>query len=251
MKNCNCILVTPNNEEWEIPYYELEHFCKKIVCDFIFAKKQKFKESLDRKKKFYEFQKNYRSFSPYFDFVFLELGYKLKKPFLIPDSILVFQEINGIIYYYAKYFKEKEFLSSYNRECINAPLFIQANEKNIICKSLNQFCYQIPDSYITELGKIIYLNSFITTHDFWANLWIHNYLMSSKEFCEKYVSLINEDFIYRGMGLLLQKEKLWLRLARGGYGEYLIAANKTDITLGQQQCISYIEKKYQRVLICQ
>ena len=175
---------------------------------------------------------------------------ELKKPFLIPNSILAYQKINGIIYYYANYLKEKESLSSYNKSCINNKIFIEGNEENIICKKINQFSKQIPDSYITKSGKIIYLKSYIASHDFWANLWIHNYLISSKAFCEKYITLLNDDFIYRGMSLLLQSKKSWLRLAKGDYGEYLIAANETDITFFQKQCISYIEKNYHRVLIC-
>ena len=98
MKRYNCLVLSPSNIEYEIPYYCLGQFCKKIVHQFIFEKNLSFKESLFRKKMFWEFQKKYTTFAPYFDFVFIKLGYKLKKPFLIPDSILDYQEINGEIY---------------------------------------------------------------------------------------------------------------------------------------------------------
>ena len=250
MKNYNCLVISPSNIEYEIPYYCLGEFCKKIVRQFLFQKNLDLKDALFRKKEFYEFQKKYTTFAPYFDFVFIKLGYKLKRPFLIPNSILDYQEINGDIYYYAHYLKEEKFLSSYNKNCVNNELFIQALEEKIVCKNVKQFVMQIPESYITKSGKILYMNTNIISHDFWANLWIHNYMMNSYEFCEKYISLIKNDFIYRGMELLLQEEKSWLRLARGDYGEYLIAVSTPNISFCQQQCISYIEKNYQRVLIC-
>ena len=68
MKNYNCVVVSPDNIEYEIPYYELGQFCKKIVYSFIFEKNLNLKESLLRQKKFYEFQKHYKTFEPYFDF---------------------------------------------------------------------------------------------------------------------------------------------------------------------------------------
>ena len=93
MKNYNCLVISPSNIEYEIPYYCLGEFCKKIVRQFLFQKNLDLKDALFRKKEFYEFQKKYTTFAPYFDFVFIKLGYKLKRPFLIPNSIERYQHL--------------------------------------------------------------------------------------------------------------------------------------------------------------
>lgn len=84
-----CQLISPDHNVIEINYYELEKTCRRLVREYLNDKNKK--ESLFRKKAFYDFRLQYQTFSPYFDFVILHMGYTLTNPF----------------FYFQKYIKHK------------------------------------------------------------------------------------------------------------------------------------------------
>ena len=74
----------------DIKYYDILYFCEKKVKEYI----SKSEENLNE---FKEFRKKYKTFDPYFDFVFLKLDYISTTPLFYHIHIYSFIKINIIL----------------------------------------------------------------------------------------------------------------------------------------------------------
>lgn len=79
--NGEIVTIQENGNNINIPYYEIGNYLEKVVDDFISLSNQ-------NKDLFDLFKQGYNHFNPYFDFAITYLGYKIKNPLLIEETIL-------------------------------------------------------------------------------------------------------------------------------------------------------------------
>lgn len=164
-----CQLISSDNKIIEIPYYEIENTCKYLVDEYLNNENKE--EQYQRKLKFYKFKKQYTTFSPYFDFVLLHMGYTLKNPLFISDTILKVKQDEDINYYFAEY--QKEDLSRIDKARLSKPILMQGKENNINRIKLTKTSKNIPEGFITRDLNLLSLKGYCDFHNFWASLWIH------------------------------------------------------------------------------
>lgn len=75
------VTIQENGNNINIPYYEIGNYLEKVVDDFISLSSQ-------NKDLFDLFKQGYNHFNPYLDFAITYLGYKIKNPLIIKESIL-------------------------------------------------------------------------------------------------------------------------------------------------------------------
>lgn len=198
----------------EIPYYELEATCKMLCEKYLNSNEISKKEQLERQKFFLEFSKGYETFTPYFDFVICKLGYLLENPFLISNTILSFKEENGVIYYYAIP-KNGVTLKKQELRELSKPLFIDKKEKNIRREKLDLNFHNIKECFLDEEGWMVFLECTEELHNFWAKLWIHDFISKEKKVCKDYEKkLKKEGIIVYNQAALLILYKHWVQLSQ-------------------------------------
>lgn len=81
MEAKDCILISPENIETKCKFYELEEKCEEII-------QAKIKLDVKLREEFKVFKTKYTYFKPYFDFVLVKLGYKIKNPYELEDAYI-------------------------------------------------------------------------------------------------------------------------------------------------------------------
>lgn len=246
MKNL-CKIIAPSTEnEIFLPYYLLEQYCQNIVKEYLEDSEISEKERLERKKTYFLHQKNYKTFSPYFDFVFIKLGYILENPMLLLNTRLEWNKETEE--YYVKYLGNSKELPVYYRISLGNPIFIEGCESNIVCNNLPENLEELPECFLDEDCHIIYLNNDFAFHNFWANMWIHQMLMSDKNFCLEYMKNVDEyGILERDSASFLMEFYPWMRLARIALNMHeetmLLVFNSLHASLKQKNLIHELQDK--------
>lgn len=210
-------------------YYELEEFCEVVIMNYLNEKEISAKEKLEREKRYLQFQKDYHTFLPYFDFVFTELQYTLYNPCFIMDSVLKGKKEN---LYYLTYLKQPSSLSLIDQFLMNAPFLPLSKEESIMripimmheeIENTSSFM----DGFINEDLEIIRINHFSPGHNNIAKLWIHNLLIKDKEVCRilQEEKKRAEDLISFDYASLLMQIYPWIRL-------FISDINENHVELG-------------------
>ncbi len=201
----NCKIIK-DDEIIEIPYYQLERTCKRIVECYINDTKISDEERLHRQKEFLEFRQPYDSFSPYFDYVFTRLDYILENPFMIPNTILKPVLKDNTIYYYA-IFKDMKEMSK------DVFLFVDGKEENIQKEVIDSNFDNLHKCFFDEYGNMATIKGMREEHNFWARPWIHDLMMKSESFCLDYCTIIEfeKNFISHDLGALIIRYKGWIQ----------------------------------------
>ncbi len=212
MKDCTCTVIAPDGRKTIIPYYCLEIYCKKLVGEYLIDNSISQEDSRKRKIVWTNWEQQYAHFSPYFDFVFLYLEYKLERPMLIPNTSLIKNEKEE---YFVQYDHSIQELPYYLQKEFQNPLWLTGKEDNIIWKNLPEDLRDIPECFIDGTGQMIYLKSTVALHNFWANMWIHEQLKKDKFFCLQYLENLDEyGMPYTEPSTILMEQYPWMRLAR-------------------------------------
>ncbi len=213
MNKFSCQIICPTGLKIEIPYYELESTCKMLVKQY-WDEANNPLSSLERKKDFLNFRKDYKTFSPYFDYLFFKLGYTLVNPYLIPNSVLINEKQDGITYYFAKYLGDMSQLSKMNQAFLANPLFMVGIEENVIREKIKKDYKDLPECFINEKLEMLSLKGSLDLHNFWARMWLHPLLMRQSSVCEEYIKeRMKEDFFCEDVASLLQQYYPWIRFA--------------------------------------
>jgi len=233
----NCKIKKDGKEIMEIPYFQLESACEKLVASYLAEDGITRNEALSRHKSFLEYLSKYQTFSPYFDYVFTTLGYTLENPFMIPDSELVFLEKKDLIEYYAK--RDLSDLSFYDRQFFENPIFISSCEDNILKEPLNDNFENIRDCFLDETGRMMSLKD-VCEHAFMARLWLHNILIRDENVCKQYNKILEEQNIlyYGDPSFLIIRSYHFIQLAV----YRLMNHNNTMIVRYDESLISKIQK---------
>lgn len=185
----NCKIIK-ENYELEIPYYELENTCqvltKKYLCDPVISKE----EQMQRQKEFLGFSKDYKTFTPYFDFVFQKLGYCLESPYCISGTTMKYQD--G--YYYAVPKKGHKF-SDEELRILLKPIFMERKEKYIKRQILKEDFSNLEECFLLKDGTMLSLESEFELHNFWAALWVHDFIMKEKKICKDYIKSLESEIL--------------------------------------------------------
>lgn len=235
----NCI-IKKKKEQLEIPYYQLEKVCKEIVRNYLKEPGLTKEESLKRKKDFFEFRKGYKTFSPYFDFVFTRLSYQLQNPFMISNTYLEFQEEEGKIYYYAR--PDGDHFNKWEKEELLHPLFMDGKEENIrrevIRKNLDNLC----ECFIDEEGMIVTLKDKLDSHSFWSRQWVHERVKQNYCFYQCYLNLLEDDsLLYFDQSKLMIQFCNMIQVALIGKENYLIRFHSDYLSQIQRDLIEYLK----------
>ncbi len=202
-----CKLISSDNKIIEIPYYEMENTCKFLVDEYLNSENKK--EQYQRKLKFYKFIKQYKTFSPYFDFVLLHMGFTLQNPLFISDTILKVKQDEGINYYFAEY--QKEDLPRLSKARLSNPILMQGKENNITRIKLTKKYNNIPEGFITSDLNLLSLKGCYDLQDFWASLWLHELIKKRKDVCEDYLQRKGSDMILYNPADMLLDYYPWIR----------------------------------------
>lgn len=239
-----CQLISPNHNVIEINYYELEKTCRRLVREYLNDKNKK--ERLFRKKAFFDFRLQYQTFSPYFDFVILHMGYTLTNPFFISKSILSIKHNEGINYFYANY--QENDISAKDKAHLQPPIFMQGKEENINRIQLTEETGKIKEGFINEKLELLSLKGNCELHNFWAVLWLHELLKSQRDVCENYLERKEKDLLlYDKTGMLLDYYP-WFRFCLVEEnpiynGKYLVYFNSKNNSELQNKLLINLQKK--------
>ena len=233
----------------ELYYYELEEFCKEQVWLFIYDSHLSLEQSLKREKEFLEFANQYQTFSPYFDFVFTQLGYILYDPFFAKNTQLNY--IKETQLYYMKYLACESNLDLIDRFELKQALIPLGIEENINRTKITEKQYaHLSTSFINEQMEAITIKGMPSGHNYWARIWVHDQLIRSKLACESYLMHQKNEvsLLYYNQGLFLQEYYPWLRLSLVNVGqeenEYQILYHQEKITREQKKFIRTLQKKH-------
>lgn len=238
----NSKIITKDGRTYEFPYFQLETMCQSITEAFL--QEEPLKTKLEHQKQFYEFKKQYKTFSPYFDFVFLELKATLYNPYLIPESVLRVVQINGVNYYYVDYQGDKKALNSISKNELKNPLFMEGKEKNVIKQKIVNANYEnLQECFITENLEMLSLDSMRELHNFWARMWVHELLSTNADVCVSYLKALNEDndLIYYEQASFLQKYYNWIRfciITDYNTADYVLTYNSQNCSKLQKEFIN-------------
>ncbi len=245
-----CEIISPTGESIEIPYYELENTCKMLVTSYINDFKCSHRELLERKKKFLLFRRRYKTFAPYFDYLFIELKYILKNPFLVPDSILTKTIEDGVSCYYAKYTKDISKLNRMSQHSLSQPLFIQGLEDNILKEKIKEPYDDLQECFINENLEMLTLKGPLDLHNFWAKMWLHSLMMRDALVCADYIEQLqmDDDLIYYDSAGFLQRYYHWIRFAKTTIGSksgttYYATYYQNQLSKMQQDFLETLELK--------
>ena len=178
--NVNVKIVSPNNEVFELKYYDILYFCQKETEKYIDASEQNLKEFVD-------FRKNYSFFLPYFDFVMLKLKYILINPLFYENSYLLSYNDK---YYIMTLNNDYSYEDLINQKPNFSFDFIAANDQNICMDKTNGFIKEHIGFYLDEDGNF-YKNYKTERHLKMGRLILNQKMINSISICTKYRKYIN------------------------------------------------------------
>lgn len=179
-----CILISKENQKIICKYYELSRVCQEIIHNAM--------RDIKIKEKFVAFSKNYTYFTPFFDFVLQELGYKLVNAFGMENAIL-YAKNNEIHWVHL------------NQDYV---LFPTSDDEHIGLEKIGK-----ENLKMCMLDKNLYgIASSNVRHELISRLILHNYFLSDKELFQKYMEECHGNFYFFDHIEFLTKNKSFLRV---------------------------------------
>lgn len=227
------ILISPTGQKEEICYYNLEQRFIDIVQNL----------DNDKKEQFEEFKKDYHYFTPYFDFVIMELGYMIENPMRYTHALLVYKDYKITIIDdmdYEKYQKEGVFhpIYDYFVKCDDVTLNIHqlVDELDHYPNDINQL-----ENSIIDRNNIVFSINHLRFHQNLAFLIVNQLIIKDKAMYDLYISY--DGFMLWEMNFLEDK----LGYIRLGILEKIVLPcyRRSLLSEKQQQFILELEhKKY-------
>lgn len=179
-----CILVSKDNQKIKCKYYELGRVCQEII--------QKEIKDIHLKEKYIAFSQKYTYFTPFFDFVLQELGYKLINAFGV-ENAKMYANDNEIHWVHLK----QDYI-----------LFPTSDDEHIGLEKMNK-----ENLKLCMLDEDLYcISSSHTRHEMISRLILHNYFLCDKELFQKYIEERNINFYFFDHIQFLIKNKPFLRV---------------------------------------
>lgn len=199
-----CILISKDNQQIKCKYYELDRICQGII--------QNETKNFYVQKKFIEFSQKYSYFTPFFDFVLQELGYKLINAFGVQNAVMY--AVNNQIHW-AHGNQDYVLFSTFDDEHIGLEKMSKENLK--LCM-LDENLYGIAPK---NMG-----------HELVSRLILHNYFLYDKELFQKYVEDSQGNFYFFNHTNFLMENKSFLRLEvnhKNEKNQHFVAFKNRDI----------------------
>ena len=232
-----CFVTFPNGKKYAVFYYKLHAFCNKIIENFLNDTSCTEKERWQRKRAFMEFRRQYKTFDPAFDFVFQYLGYTLTNPFLISDSTLVSdQDV-----YYISYHGNEGNLKPFERQELQAPIWVTGKEENLIKKPISMNYQNLEESFISPNLEQIKIKHLPNLHNTWARMWVHEGLIKDKniflEYC--FLASLEKDTFFLEQSSILTKYFPYIQ-----FGISYMPMNPLYIFLYKEELMSSKQKAF-------
>ena len=174
------ILISPSGQKEEICYYDIEQRFIDIVQNL----------DNDKKEQFEEFKKDYHYFTPYFDFVIMELGYMIENPMGYTHALLLYRDHKIMIIDdmdYEKYQKEGVFhpIYDYFVKCDDVTLNIHqlVDELDHYPNDINQL-----ENSIIDRNNMVLSIEHLRFHQNLAFLIVNQLIIKDKKIYDLYIS---------------------------------------------------------------
>lgn len=218
-----CILVSKDNQKIKCKYYELGRVCQEII--------QKEMKDIHAKEKYVAFSQKYTYFTPFFDFVLQELGYKLINAFDVENAIM--------------YAKDSEIHWVHLNQ--DYTLFSTSDDEHIGLEKINKDNFKFG-----MLDKDLYcISSSHTRHEMISRLILHNYFLGDKELFQKYMEERNINFYFFDHIQFLIKNKSFLRAEvnhKNEKNKYFAVFKNRDVNYEVQGYLENVSPKQDALL---
>lgn len=223
------ILVDKNGKEEQINYYELEAKFKSII------------NNLDNKKNFDEFIEKYQYFNPYFDYALLELGYYIKNPLGLENSIIFGLDKEKILYIKNIDFNDipkdfdfnerKEFAKKYN----NKYPISKCDNETLNIRNVDYEFSKLSNGLIDRFNNFIEIPKQNGTHNDLALLIVNQMLIQNKYAYQDYIQIdgVNKELSF------LEKKFGFIRF--GIMGSVIVTYYGSKISYRQKDYLSYLK----------